>query len=149
MFPTDIAPLVYQYELLHLAIPIAWLSQLFLRGRIGRGSGQSYCLLFGNPKTNEARERLKIMTKTCDGFKIAEMDFKLRGLGEFFGTRQHGLPELKISDLIRDFPILKQARADAFEIVSQDPHLTLETHQKIRKKVLETFKDRLELISIG
>jgi len=120
-----------------------------LRGRIGRGNEQSYCLLFGNPRTPEARERLRIMTKTCDGFKIAEMDFKLRGPGEFFGTRQHGLPELKISDLIRDFPILKQARADAFEIVSQDPHLTLETHQKIRQKVLETFKDRLELISIG
>ena len=120
-----------------------------LRGRIGRGSEQSYCLLFGNPKTNEARERLKIMTKTCDGFKIAEMDFKLRGPGEFFGTRQHGLPELKISDLIRDFPILKQARTDAFEIVSRDPHLTQITHQKIRQKVLEAFKDRLELISIG
>ncbi|OHB34986.1 MAG: ATP-dependent DNA helicase RecG [Planctomycetes bacterium GWA2_39_15] len=120
-----------------------------LRGRIGRGSEQSYCLLFGNPKTNEARERLKIMTKTCDGFKIAEMDFRLRGPGEFFGTRQHGLPELKISDLIRDFPILKQARKDAFELVSEDPHLKLETHQKIRQKVLETFKDRLELISIG
>ncbi|HHT9123548.1 MAG TPA: ATP-dependent DNA helicase RecG, partial [Candidatus Wunengus sp. YC63] len=120
-----------------------------LRGRIGRGSEQSYCLLFGNPKTNEARERLKIMTKTCDGFKIAEMDFKLRGPGEFFGTRQHGLPELKISDLIRDFPILKQARSDAFEIVSKDPRLTQETHRKIRQRVLETFKERLELISIG
>ena len=89
------------------------------------------------------------MTKTCDGFKIAKMDFKLRVPGEFFGTRQHGLPELRISDLIRDFPILKQARADAFEIVSRDPHLTQETHQKIRQKVLETFKDRLELVSIG
>ncbi len=120
-----------------------------LRGRIGRGSEQSYCLLLGNPKTNEARERLKIMTKTCDGFKIAEMDFKLRGPGEFFGTRQHGLPELKISDLIKDFSILKQARSDAFGIVFKDPHLTLETHQKIRQKVLETFKDRLELVSIG
>ncbi|MBU6392434.1 MAG: ATP-dependent DNA helicase RecG [Planctomycetota bacterium] len=120
-----------------------------LRGRIGRGSEQSYCLLFGNPKTNEARERLRIMTKTCDGFKIAEMDFKLRGPGEFFGTRQHGLPELRISDLIKDFPILKQARSDAFGIVSKDPRLTLETHQKIRQKVMETFKDKLELISIG
>ncbi|HHT9113346.1 MAG: hypothetical protein HZA47_00480 [Planctomycetes bacterium] len=89
------------------------------------------------------------MTKTCDGFKIAEMDFKLRGPGEFFGTRQHGLPELKISDLIRDFPILKQARSDAFEIVSKDPRLTQETHRKIRQRVLETFKERLELISIG
>ncbi len=120
-----------------------------LRGRIGRGSEQSYCLLLGNPKTNEARERLKIMTETCDGFKIAEMDFKLRGPGEFFGTRQHGLPELRISDLIRDFPILKQARSDAFRIVSKDPHLTLEAHQKVKQKVRETFKDKLELINIG
>ncbi|HHT9129250.1 MAG TPA: ATP-dependent DNA helicase RecG [Candidatus Brocadiaceae bacterium] len=120
-----------------------------LRGRIGRGSEQSYCLLLGNPQTYESRERLKIMTKTCDGFKIAEMDFRLRGPGEFFGTRQHGLPELRISDLIKDFPILKQARSDAFGIVSKDPHLTWETHQKIRQKVAETFKDKLELINIG
>ena len=89
------------------------------------------------------------MTKTNDGFKIAEMDFRLRGPGEFFGTRQHGLPELKISDLIRDFPILKQARKDAFELVSEDPHLKSESHLTIRKKVLETFKDRLELINVG
>lgn len=126
------------------------LSQLHqLRGRIGRGSEQSYCLLFGNPRSYESRERLKIMTKTCDGFKIAETDFRLRGPGEFFGTRQHGLPELKISDLIRDFPILKHARDDAFEIVSEDPYLTSEAHQKIRQKVSEIFKDRLELIRIG
>ncbi len=126
------------------------LSQLHqLRGRIGRGSEQSYCLLFGNPKSRESSERLKIMTKTCNGFEVAEMDFRLRGPGEFFGTRQHGLPELKISNLIKDFPLLKQARKDAFEIVSQDPHLTLEAHHKIKQKVLETFKDRLELIHIG
>ncbi len=126
------------------------LSQLHqLRGRIGRGSEQSHCLLFGNPKSSVSRERLKIMTKTCNGFEVAEMDFRLRGPGEFFGTRQHGLPELKISNLIKDFPILKQARKDAFEIVSKDPHLTLETHHKIKQKVLETFKDRLELIHIG
>ena len=74
------------------------------------------------------------MTRSCDGFKIAEMDFKLRGPGEFFGTRQHGLPELKISDLIKDFPLLKQARTDAFEIVSKDPHLTQGTHQKNQTK---------------
>ena len=120
-----------------------------LRGRIGRGIEQSYCLLFGSPRTYESRERLKIMTKTCDGFKIAEMDFRLRGPGEFFGTRQHGLPELRISDLIKDFPILKQARNNAFKIVSEDPKLTKETHLKIRQKVMETFKDRLELIDIG
>ena len=73
----------------------------------GEASSHTACFL-EIPKPMRARERLKIMTKTCDGFKIAEMDFKLRGPGEFFGTRQHGLPELKISDLIRDFPILNK-----------------------------------------
>ena len=89
------------------------------------------------------------MTRTNDGFKIAELDFRLRGPGEFFGTRQHGLPELKISDLFKDFHILKQACKDAFDIVVKDPHLTLESHLKIKQKVLETFKDRLELVKIG
>ncbi len=126
------------------------LSQLHqLRGRIGRGSEQSHCLLFGDPKTPEARERLRIMAKTNDGFKIAEMDFRLRGPGEFFGTRQHGLPELKISDLLRDFSILKQVRKDAFEIVAEDPHLASQAHLKIKQKIIETFKDRLELVNIG
>jgi len=126
------------------------LSQLHqLRGRVGRGSEQSHCLLFGDPKTPEARERLKIMTKTNDGFKIAEMDFRLRGPGEFFGTRQHGLPELKISDLLRDFSILKQVRKDAFEIVAEDTHLASQAHLKIKQKIIETFKDRLELVNIG
>jgi ATP-dependent DNA helicase RecG len=126
------------------------LSQLHqLRGRIGRGSEQSHCLLFGDPKTPEARERLKIMAKTNDGFKIAEMDFRLRGPGEFFGTRQHGLPELKISDLLRDFSILKQVRKDAFEIVAEDTHLASQAHLKIKQKIIETFKDRLELVNIG
>ncbi|OOP56503.1 MAG: ATP-dependent DNA helicase RecG [Candidatus Brocadia carolinensis] len=126
------------------------LSQLHqLRGRIGRGSEQSYCLLFGNPNSSVSNERLKIMTSTCDGFKIAEMDFRLRGPGEFFGTRQHGLPELRISDLIKDFPILKKAHSDAFELVSNDPQLTLDTHLRMRERVLETFKDRFELVNIG
>ncbi|MGQ3685768.1 MAG: ATP-dependent DNA helicase RecG [Candidatus Loosdrechtia sp.] len=120
-----------------------------LRGRIGRGGEQSYCLLLGYPKTALSRERLTIMTKTGDGFKIAETDFRLRGPGEFFGTRQHGLPELRISNLIRDFPILVKARNDAFKIVSGDPHLVSEPHLKIKQKVWEIFQDRLELIAIG
>lgn len=125
------------------------LSQLHqLRGRIGRGSEQSYCLLFGNPNSYVSNERLKIMTRTSDGFKIAEMDFRLRGPGEFFGTRQHGLPELRISDPIKDFPILKKARDDAFGLVSHDPELTMDEHLKIREKVMETFKDKLELITV-
>ncbi|BBO17420.1 ATP-dependent DNA helicase RecG [Candidatus Brocadia pituitae] len=124
------------------------LSQLHqLRGRIGRGSEQSYCLLFGNPNSYVSNERLKIMTRTNDGFKIAEMDFRLRGPGEFFGTRQHGLPELRISDPIKDLPILKKARDDAFALVAHDPQLTMEAHLKIRERVIETFQDRLELVN--
>ncbi|MCF6149995.1 MAG: ATP-dependent DNA helicase RecG [Candidatus Kuenenia sp.] len=119
-----------------------------LRGRIGRGSEQSYCLLFGVPKSAVSRERLRTMVKTCDGFKIAEMDFKLRGPGEFFGTRQHGLPELKISNLFHDFPILQKARKDAFEIVNKDPYLSSEEYQKIKQRVMDVFKDRLELFTI-
>lgn len=117
-----------------------------LRGRIGRGGKQSYCLLFGTPKTALSRDRLRTMVNTCDGFKIAEMDFRLRGPGEFFGTRQHGLPELKISNIFHDLPILQQARKDAFEIVCRDPSLSAEEHQKIKTKVVEMFKDRLDYL---
>ncbi len=120
-----------------------------LRGRIGRGTHKSYCLLFGNPKTPEARKRLQIMTRTNDGFRIAEEDLKIRGTGEFFGTRQHGLPELKIGDLIGDYPLLKLAREDAFSMVQNDGHLAQEKNQLIKKMIIERFKDRLNLISIG
>ncbi len=120
-----------------------------LRGRTGRGTHKSYCLLFGTPKTPEARKRLQIMTQTNDGFLIAEEDLKIRGPGEFFGTRQHGLPELKIGDLIGDYPLLKLARDDAFSIVQNDGHLEQVKNQHIRKMVIERFKGRLNLISIG
>lgn len=90
-----------------------------LRGRIGRGNYQSYCLLMGNPKTQEGKARLAIMTNTSDGFKIAEQDLKLRGPGDFFGTRQHGLPELKVADLVKDTTLLQWAREDAFRLCTQ------------------------------
>lgn len=120
-----------------------------LRGRIGRGSHKSYCLLFGNSRTLESRKRLQIMTQTTDGFRIAEEDLKIRGPGEFFGTRQHGLPELKIGDLIGDYPLLKLARDDAFSIVQNDGHLEHGENKLIREMVIERFKGRLNLISIG
>lgn len=94
-----------------------------LRGRIGRGQYNSYCLLFGDFKTPEAEKRLRIMEETNDGFRIAEEDLRIRGPGEFLGTRQSGLPEFKIADLARDFHLLKQARADAFRLLFQDPQL--------------------------
>ncbi|MFA4844860.1 MAG: ATP-dependent DNA helicase RecG [Candidatus Margulisiibacteriota bacterium] len=98
------------------------LSQLHqLRGRIGRGSEESYCFLVGNPKTVEARARLKAMIETTDGFAIAEADLRLRGPGEMFGARQSGLPNFRVADIIRDEQLLTQARAAALELIEEDP----------------------------
>ncbi|MEL6821857.1 MAG: helicase-related protein, partial [Calditrichota bacterium] len=101
------------------------LSQLHqLRGRVGRGSQQSYCILMTPPQLNQvAQERMAAMEATNDGFKIAEEDLRLRGSGEFFGTRQSGMPDLKYADLIHDLAIVQTAREDAFAIVEGDPHL--------------------------
>jgi ATP-dependent DNA helicase RecG len=94
-----------------------------LRGRIGRGEHKSYCFLMGNLKSDEAKARVKILASCSDGFVIAKEDLNLRGPGEFFGTRQHGLPELKIADLVKDAPILERARQDAFTMLKKYPTL--------------------------
>ncbi len=94
-------------------------------------------------------ERLNIIASTSDGFRIAEEDLRLRGTGEFFGTRQHGIPELTIADLGRDFDILKLARRDAFGMVRSDPKLGTQSHRVIAGRVLEKFKGRLDLIRVG
>ncbi|MBT5419535.1 MAG: DNA helicase RecG, partial [Candidatus Cloacimonetes bacterium] len=120
-----------------------------LRGRIGRSSHQSYCLLFGIPKSAESRQRLKTMQETNDGFKIAEEDLKLRGPGEFFGTRQHGLPEFKIGDIINDYDIIKLAREDAFELVKEGNRSTDSKKQILLKRIMERFKGKLDLINTG
>ncbi|MBF0806258.1 MULTISPECIES: ATP-dependent DNA helicase RecG [unclassified Streptococcus] len=97
------------------------LSQLHqLRGRVGRGSSQSYAVLIANPKTDTGKSRMKIMTETTDGFRLAEEDLKMRGSGEIFGTRQSGLPEFQVADILEDFSIVEEARKVAQEIV-QDP----------------------------
>src|SRR3990167_4708556 len=96
-----------------------------LRGRIGRGRHLSYCILVSEPKTDDAKHRISAMLKTQDGFKIAEEDLEIRGPGEFFGTRQHGLPELKIANIVRDRGILEIAKNEAFDIVKRDRFLRL------------------------
>lgn len=95
------------------------LSQLHqLRGRVGRGAHQSYCILIADPKNETAKERMKVMTETNDGFEIARRDLELRGPGDFFGTKQSGLPEFKLADLMSDFEAMEQARDDTAELVA-------------------------------
>ena len=121
-----------------------------LRGRVGRGEAQSYCILKTPEKTGEtARERIAILCNTNDGFKIAEEDLRLRGWGEFFGTRQHGLPEFRQANPLTDYKILQQARNDAFELVKTDPQLRHHDSQHVRNHLINRFGDRLKLINIG
>jgi ATP-dependent DNA helicase RecG len=110
------------------------LSQLHqLRGRVGRGSEKSYCILLTSQKlTNEAKERLKIMTATNDGFKIAEKDLELRGPGEIEGTRQSGALNLRVADLIKDKAILEEARKAAEVIVAEDPELQAQENMSLK-----------------
>ena len=100
------------------------LSQLHqLRGRVGRGSYRSYCILISDNQNEETKARLKVMTKTADGFKIAEEDLRLRGPGDFFGQRQHGLPGLRIADIGCDTQLLKEAQQAAEDLLAEDPEL--------------------------
>ena len=106
-----------------------------LRGRVGRGSEKSYCILVSDTKTKVAKERMKTMTESEDGFVISEKDLKLRGPGEFFGIRQHGLPELKIADLYKDMVILKEAQSAAGELLKKDRFLDAEEHQLLKEHI--------------
>ncbi len=111
------------------------LSQLHqLRGRVGRGAAQSYCLLMvGYKRSAEAKERLRAMAETTDGFAISERDLHIRGAGDFFGTRQSGLPDLKIADVTRDADELEAARQAAFDLVRRDPDLDAPEHALLRE----------------
>ncbi|HTG02293.1 MAG TPA: ATP-dependent DNA helicase RecG [Nitrospirota bacterium] len=119
-----------------------------LRGRVGRGAHQSFCILMG-PRmfADEARERLTAFARTNDGFKIAEEDLRLRGPGEFFGTRQSGLPDLRAANIIRDADLLEQARSEAFDLLRQDP--ALDKHPALRDAVRRKWQGKLGLISVG
>jgi len=126
------------------------LSQLHqLRGRIGRGKDQSYCILYGIPKTPEAQKRMTVMTQTQDGFRIAQEDLELRGPGEFFGTKQHGLPELKIGNITSDLDIMEIARKEAANIIKTDPELLAKENAHIKRNFLQSFKHRIDLAKVG
>jgi ATP-dependent DNA helicase RecG len=127
------------------------LSQLHqLRGRAGRGPWKSYCILLTSGRlTEEALRRIGAMVETNDGFKIAEVDLELRGPGEFFGTRQSGLPEFRTADLLRDGAILEEARVEAQAIIAADPELRDPAHRALRASLLARWRGKLALASAG
>ncbi|HEX9157077.1 MAG TPA: ATP-dependent DNA helicase RecG, partial [Syntrophales bacterium] len=146
------------------------LSQLHqLRGRVGRGSDQSYCILMtkkwiatravrASGRVNDslsldqerlAERRLATMASTTDGFKIAEVDLQLRGPGDFFGTRQSGIPEFKVADILTDTDLLDLARADAFALVDRDPALREPGHRALAEHLRSHFREELSLVQVG
>ena len=126
------------------------LSQLHqLRGRVGRGSEVSHCILLSDASTETAEARLKSMTRTNNGFEIAEMDLQLRGPGEFFGTRQHGLPEFKLADVTKELDLLQEAREDALALLAEDPRLRAPQHAALRSALIAELGETLALAQIG
>ncbi len=121
------------------------LSQLHqLRGRVGRGKEKSTCILVSDAQNEEAQTRLKVMCKTSDGFKIADEDLRLRGPGDFFGSRQHGLPRMKIANLLSDMKTLKEAQAEAKNILTDDPSLRKKENEVLRKAVIKLYENMKE-----
>tara|TARA_B100000686_G_scaffold355249_1_gene471565 strand:- start:3540 stop:5642 length:2103 start_codon:yes stop_codon:yes gene_type:complete len=120
-----------------------------LRGRIGRGNTQSYCILIQHGNSSDSLHRLKIMESTSNGFTISDEDLKLRGPGEFFGTRQHGYVRTKIANFSDDGAIIRQTRKRAFEMVTDDPKLKSKKHQGIKKQFKENYKHMLEFVNIS
>ena len=117
------------------------LSQLHqLRGRIGRGSAKSYCILVSDAKGDTARQRLLTMKKYSDGFKIADEDLRLRGPGDFFGKRQHGLPELRLADMVEDMDTLRLCRDCADAILADDPNLDKPENQPLLTEMQDLFR---------
>ncbi len=121
-----------------------------LRGRVGRGPWKSYCILLHAGRLgDEARHRIDALVATGDGFRIAEVDLQLRGPGEFFGTRQSGLPQFRVADLLRDAPLLEEARREAAALVAVDPELREPEHRALRQGLLARWRGKLALASVG
>jgi ATP-dependent DNA helicase RecG len=120
-----------------------------LRGRVSRGSHPGYCCAFANAGTDEAVERLRAFVESNDGFKLAEIDFQQRGPGDLLGTKQHGLPPLRIADLARDAATLEEARRDARALVDADPGLERSEHALLRRMALVRYGKSLDLGDVG
>lgn len=118
-----------------------------LRGRVGRGEHQSYCILIGAAKSPESRERMKVMCDTNDGFKIAEADLQIRGPGEFFGFRQSGLPELRLGSLLSDFKLMEQACQDTLELFGDQQHLV--ARAQLLRMVYERYGHKIDIAGIA
>lgn len=125
------------------------LSQLHqLRGRVGRGRHKSTCILVTDARGEEAQARMKIMCSTSDGFKIADEDLRLRGPGDFFGSRQHGLPQLKIADMMKNMDVLMEAQEAAGSIFSADPLLNNPEHRGLKAEVRQLFKNNPNMVTM-
>ena len=116
-----------------------------LRGRVGRGEYKSYCILKYQGNSDIIRQRMKVMQETNDGFKISEKDLELRGSGEFFGTKQHGLPEFKIANIFEDMKMLKEIQQIAIQILNQDPNLSSAKNKLLKTAVDQKFKSAVEM----
>ena len=126
------------------------LSQLHqLRGRVGRGVHQSACYLVASPRGDDSYQRIQAMIRTNNGFQIAEADLNIRGPGEFFGTRQSGIPNFKIANIIQDASLLEAAKKEAESLIKADPRLEVHEHQLLKRMLQEHWKDNLEIASVG
>lgn len=116
-----------------------------MRGRVGRGNKQGYCFVVADPKTDAAKERLRIFARTTDGFEIAREDLKLRGVGEFFGVRQHGLPEVGIGSILENREVMQLAREEALSIVNGQVPLTPKEKEALASQLAESYGEKLRL----
>jgi ATP-dependent DNA helicase RecG len=119
-----------------------------LRGRVGRSDHQSYCILIANPKSDDGQRRMDIMTRTNNGFLIAEEDLRIRGPGEIYGTRQSGMPSFRVADLVKDMRLLEVARQEAFHLLEQDPDLSRPEHAALQEAV-ERFHHRFAIATVS
>ena len=117
---------------------------------MGRGHARSYCILLTSGLLSEdAKRRLQTMCETQDGFRLAEVDLEIRGPGDFFGTRQAGLPEFRAGNLLTDGRLLQEARDEAFALIERDAGLGLPEHRLLREALVSRWRDRLDLASVG